>query len=198
MQNRLPFSRRKSRLKAPSRFNCWLRNERGAAAIEFAIVAVPFFMFVLGIIGIGLYFFTTSSLEHGVEAAARKIRTGEAQKSSLTVGDFKQLVCQEAGTYIDCGKLRVLIQHAKTWSGVAPQSCLNSDNTIVQSTGDTDDVLYDYTGGSSEVVLVTLCYEWDLARSFSFLKLGTGADGEGSAIIQATTAFRVEPYSSVS
>jgi Flp pilus assembly protein TadG len=192
------LSRRRSNLEARSSVARWLRNDHGATAIEFAIVAVPFFMFVLGTIGVGLYFFTTSSLEHGVEAAARKIRTGQAQKSNQTVGGFKQLVCEEAGTYIDCGKLRVLIQHAQNWSGISPEPCVNSDNSIAQSTGDADDILYDYTGGSSEVVLVTLCYEWDLARSFSFLKLGTGADGSGPAIIQAATAFRVEPYSSTS
>jgi hypothetical protein len=63
------------------------------------------------------------------------------------------------------------------------------------STGGTEDSLYDYTGGSSQVVLVTLCYQWDLAKSFSFLKLGAGSDGAGAAIMQATTAFRTEPYS---
>jgi hypothetical protein len=69
---------------------------------------------------------------------------------------------------------------------------------MVASTGNSGDSIVDFTGGASEVVLITLCYEWDLARSFSFLKLGTGADGAGSAILQATTAFRTEPYSSTS
>jgi Flp pilus assembly protein TadG len=174
----------------------WLRNDRGAAAIEFAIVAVPFFMFVLGTIGIGLYFFTTNSLEHGVEAAARQIRTGQAQKSNITVGDFKQLVCDEAGSYIDCTKLHVLVQHAASWSGITPQSCIDSNHGMAASTGASGDQLYDYTGGASSVVLVTVCYEWDLAQSFSFLKLGVNADGSGSAILQAATAFRVEPYAS--
>ena len=62
-----------------------LRNDSGSAAIEFAMVALPFFMFVLGIIGVGLYYFTSNALEHGVEAASRKILTGEAQKGDLTV-----------------------------------------------------------------------------------------------------------------
>ncbi len=194
---RLPFYPRRRLSPAPrGRVARWLRNDRGATAVEFAIVAVPFFLFVLGTIGVGLYFFTTSSLEHGVEAAARKIRTGQAQKSDLTVGEFKQLVCDEAGSYIDCNKLHVLLQHASDWSGISPQSCVDSGNSMAASTGNSGDALYDYTGGSSEVVLVTLCYEWDLARLFSFLKLGTGSDGSGSAIIQAATAFRVEPYSS--
>jgi len=178
-----------------TRISGWIPNERGAAAIEFAIVAVPFFLFVMGIIGIGLYFFTTSALEHGVEAAARKIRTGEAQKSALTVGGFRQLVCQEAGTYIDCNKLRVLIQNSPTWSGITPLPCLDSANNIAESTGSSDDDLAYYSGEASQVVLVTLCYEWDLAQTFAFLNLGKNSDGSGSAVVQAATAFRTEPYS---
>jgi hypothetical protein len=49
-----------------------------------------------------------------------------------------------------------------------------------------------WTGSESEVVLVTLCYEWDLAKNFPFLNLGN--DGKGPAIIQAATAFKSEPY----
>jgi hypothetical protein len=45
------------------------------------------------------------------------------------------------------------------------------------------------------VVLVTLCYTWDLAQTFPFLKLGKNSNGTGSAVVQATTAFRTEPYS---
>jgi len=179
------------RVKTPA----WLRSERGTAAVEFAIVAVPFFLFVFSIMGIGLYFFTTNALEHGVEAAARKIRTGEAQKGALTVGQFKQLVCGEAGSYIDCGKLRVIIQHAASWSGISPQACLDDKYNMVPSTGSSDDSVSDYSGEESQVVLVTLCYEWDLAQSFSFLHLGKNADGSGPAVVQSATAFRTEPYS---
>jgi Flp pilus assembly protein TadG len=196
LQMRLPFYPKsraspQPRTKAPR----WLRNERGAAAIEFAIVALPFFLFVLGIVGIGLYFFTANALEHGVEAAARKIRTGEAQNGALTVGQFKQLVCSEAGSYIKCDKLRVHIQHASSWSAITPQACVDSNNDMVESTGSSGDALSDYSGVASQVVLVTLCYEWDLAKSFAFLHLGKNADGSGPAIVQAATAFRTEPYS---
>ncbi len=193
---RSPFSSQRTSPLPSSRFARWRRNERGSAAIEFAIVALPFFLFVLAVLGIGLYFFTVNSLEHGVEAAAREVRTGQAQKSDISVGDFKQLVCEDAGTYIDCDKLHVLIQHASTWAGIDPESCVDSSNNMTASTGDSADSLYDYTGGASQVVLITLCYEWDLAQTFSFLKLGTGSDGSGSAIMQAATAFRTEPYSS--
>src|SRR5262245_17215431 len=110
--NRRPFSR-------------WLRNDRGSAAVEFALVVVPFFMFVIGIMGMGLWFFTSSSLDYGVEAAARQIRTGSAQKTDMTVAQFRQLVCTQAGNYIDCNKTRVLAQHADEWADLVPTPCVD-------------------------------------------------------------------------
>lgn len=172
----------------------WLRNEDGLAAVEFAIVALPFLLFVFGIIGMGLYFLASTSLEYGVEAAARKVRTGEADKSDMSVSEFKQLVCDSAGSYINCNKLAVVIQHAATWSGISPQSCTDANGNMVSSTGSDGEMITKYAGGASEVALVTLCYKWDLANSFQFLQLGTGANGSGPAIIQASTAFKSEPF----
>ena len=186
----------RAQLQFCKRWPRWVRDELGTAAIEFAIVATPFFFFTLGLIGLGLYFFTMSSLEYGVEAAARQIRTGQAQTSATTVGQFKALVCNAAGSYINCNKLSVVIQSGATWSNITPQGCLDANKNLVGSTGSAADPVSTYTGGASEVVLVTLCYQWDLAQSFSYLKLGTNADGSGSAVVQASTAFVTEPYSS--
>jgi hypothetical protein len=178
-----------------SRFaRTWLRNNRGSAAVEFAIIAAPFFMLLFAIIIIGLYFFTAHALESSVEVAARKIRTGEAQKSDVTVAAFKQLVCAEAGTYIDCNKLRVVLQSKDTWGELVPLPCVDAEGNVASSTGSAGEKISMYTGAASKVVLVTLCYQWDLAQSFKFLNLGAGSDGSGPAIIPAAVAFRTEPY----
>ena len=187
LQLRLPPLRRRH---AASRS---VRNEDGTAAVEFALVALPFLLFVLGVLGMGLYFLASTSLEYGVEAAARQLRTGEAEKGSMTVGSFRELVCEGAGSYIDCGKVNTIVQHATTWSGITPQSCTDSSGNRVGSTGSTGELINKYSGSASEVVLVTVCYEWDLAQHFKFLQLGSG-DGSGPAIIQAATAFKSEPY----
>jgi Flp pilus assembly protein TadG len=170
-----------------------VRNEDGAAAVEFALVALPFLFFVLGLLGMGLYFLTSTSLEHGVEAAARQLRTGESEKGSMTVGSFRELVCKEAGSYIDCGKVSTIVQHATSWTGIAPQSCTDASGNMTASTGSTGELINKYSGSSSEVVLVTVCYKWTLAEKFPFLKLGSSG-GSGPAIIQAATAFKSEPY----
>ena len=47
------------------------RDERGTSALEFALTAPAFFLFVFGIIGLGLMFWTQIGLQHGTEMAAR-------------------------------------------------------------------------------------------------------------------------------
>ena len=176
------------------RFTDWLRDTRGVAALEFAIVALPFFLFVFAILGSSLYFFTMNSLEHGVEAASRQIRTGETKLNGTSIGDFRQSVCNEAGSAIDCNKLRVLIQNSDDWANITPQGCLDGNGQMVNSTGAVDDLVDDYSGDASFIALITLCYEWDLANTFDFLMLGASPGGSGAAVMQASTALRIEPH----
>ena len=165
-----------------------LKDENGATAVEFGMIAMPFLLFVLGILGMGLYYLAATSLEYGVESAARKIRTGEAEKSALTVGGFKSLICA-AAIGVDCSKVTVIIQKATTWSGINPQACV-TNNSQTGSSGNAGDLLSNYSGTASQVVLVTACYRWPLADSFKFMKFSTS----GPTIIQAATAFKNEPY----
>jgi Flp pilus assembly protein TadG len=169
----------------------WRSDSRGATAIEFAFVATPFLMFAMGIVGIGLHFFTQDSVEHAVEAASRKIRTGQAQKEGKTLADFRQMVCDETAGYVDCSKLSVHVQTGNNWADIDPQNCL-TNGLLSPSTGTGTDPLANYSGGASAVVLVTACYEWTLAGELPFLHLGTMSNG--SALMQAVTTFRTEPY----
>ncbi|HWK40238.1 MAG TPA: TadE/TadG family type IV pilus assembly protein [Hyphomicrobium sp.] len=172
----------------------FVRNEDGSTAIEFGLIALPFMLLLLAIVGMGLYFLATVSLEHGAEAAARKIRTGQVENDAVTVAQFRSLVCQSAGVAIDCSKLSVIVQSKKSWSELTPEPCLDKENNMTESTGKPTEAISKYSGAASEVVLVTLCYRWDLADRFKFLKLGSGTNGTGPAIIQAATAFKSEPY----
>lgn len=47
------------------------QDERGASALEFALTAPVFFLFIFGIIEVGLLFWTQLGLQHGAEMAAR-------------------------------------------------------------------------------------------------------------------------------
>jgi Flp pilus assembly protein TadG len=47
------------------------RDQQGASAVEFALIAPVFFLFIFGIIAFGLLFWTQIGLQHGAEMAAR-------------------------------------------------------------------------------------------------------------------------------
>jgi Flp pilus assembly protein TadG len=47
------------------------RDERGATALEFAILAPVFFLLIFAVIAFGLLFWTQVGLQHGAEMAAR-------------------------------------------------------------------------------------------------------------------------------
>ncbi|WP_271525912.1 TadE/TadG family type IV pilus assembly protein [Bradyrhizobium sp. CCBAU 53380] len=47
------------------------RDNRGASALEFALTAPVFFLFIFGIIEFGLLFWAQLGLQHGTEMAAR-------------------------------------------------------------------------------------------------------------------------------
>lgn len=178
------------------------RDESGTTAIEFGFIAIPFLMFVFGTINIGYFYFNQHLLDRGTEDAARRIRTGEAQKAGVNVGEFRNLVCNAAngsesyapptsGGLIDCSKLTILLQSANDWGDIAPQSCLSAGNQT-SSSGNANDALTTISGTQGRRVLVTACYRWDTAAVLPFLKLGNMSSG--SYMYSSSVAFVSEEY----
>ncbi|MGQ0672080.1 MAG: TadE/TadG family type IV pilus assembly protein [Hyphomicrobium sp.] len=194
----------------------WSQDERGTTAIEFGMVAVPFFLFAFAIMGIGLQFFTINSVEHGVEKAARMIRTGQMQNRKDALGnpnpytnqEFKNKVCEEAGAYIDCDSHLVIhMDSANLFSDLSPESCVDAGGNLKASSGSSSDAITTKSGGANSKVLVTACYKWDLGGSMwkvIWKMLVTGGWSRGNTynpahdsekvIIQAIATFQNEPY----
>lgn len=179
----------------------WRKDQSGTTAIEFGMVGLPFLMFAMSVTGLGLYWLATSQLNHAVSTASRQIRTGAAQRENKTVAEFKQMVCDSLTSFIECNeKLQVHVQAFDQWADVTPINCINSDgNGLRQTGGSSTDSLTMSAGGASEVVMVQLCYKWELAESMPWLLLAAkGSNNQpqlgGAALIQASAIFRTEPY----
>jgi Flp pilus assembly protein TadG len=177
------------------------QNRDGVTAVEFGFVAVPFLLFAVGIIAIGIQFFTINALDFAVETASRKIRTGQAQRENLTMGQFKQLVCESGGYYLekDCDNITLHVQSAGSWAEIDPVACAADGQMTAQS--NTTAALADSAGGGSQVVLVTVCYDWQMPLVLPYLKfiLQKPADGvpleSGGSLIQSVATFRSEAFS---
>lgn len=73
-KHREPGARRIARL-----FTSYARREEGASAIEFGLIALPFFLLIMAVVEFGLLFFTQVALENIVSNAGR----------ATTIGDVK-------------------------------------------------------------------------------------------------------------
>ncbi len=175
-------------LRVPRTISRWREDHSGTTAVEFAIVGMPFLMFLYGIIGIGLYFTTMFTLENGLEQASRLIRTGQAQKAGMTDVQFKNVVCSYIPGFVDCqNKLLVNVRsfaEADMTPTIGRAECLNNGSLTNLTTYQ--------PGTANQVVLVTLCFEWELGNKIPFIRLGDMSNG--SRLIQAAAVFRTEPY----
>jgi Flp pilus assembly protein TadG len=53
------------------------RDERGAAAVEFALIMIPFFVLVFGLIEYGWYFYVGQNTSGAASTVARKLEVGD-------------------------------------------------------------------------------------------------------------------------
>ena len=188
MKNELSIIWRQARQRVRRGAGTLRRDQSGSTAIEFAMVSFPFLALLFGIIAVGLFFFTTFSLENAVEQASRQLRTGEAQTAGMTKAQFKADVCAPIQSYIDCaGKLRVNVQKYNVGDAIVPPTCTDAGGNL------TPDAASAYLpGAANQIMLVTACLQWDLAGKIPFLTLSTM--GNGAALIMASTTFKIEPY----
>lgn len=188
MSERLSRGWQRLRSRVGGRIGEAARDEGGATAIEFAMVSFPFLALLFGIIAVGLFFFTTFTLENAVETASRPLRTGEAQTAGMTKDQFKASVCSKIPFGVHCAsKLRVNVQKYNLGDNIVQPACVDAGGNLVDPAATAYAV-----GTANQVMLVTACLEWDLAGKIPFLTLGQMSGG--GALIQASTTFKIEPY----
>lgn len=66
---------------------CWRRrrDQGGAAAVEFALIMIPFFVLVLGLIEYGWYFYVAQNTSGAVSTVARKLEVGDCWTSGAAL-----------------------------------------------------------------------------------------------------------------
>jgi Flp pilus assembly protein TadG len=177
----------------------WRADRSGSAAVEFALIALPFLMLLFGTISIAIYYFTTFTVENAVWMASRAIRTGQFQQgqgayAGYTTNEdrkkaFKKALCDKAPVYLDCNRAVVQVQSNSGFGSIAPPACAKDGTLVDQASAQFD------PGNADSVVLITVCYPWSFGTKLPFLPLEATLS-DGSLLIQASVAFRSEPYPS--
>jgi Flp pilus assembly protein TadG len=164
------------------------RSRDGSSAVEFAMVALPFFFMLFAIMEIGLIFVTDSILENATIETGRLVRTGQAAGSSLTASQFKTALCAKMSIFSgDCPtRATVDVREITQFRNANPPDPLANGKNF-----DGSSLTY-ITGQPGSLMLVRVWYAQPLITPFmaqSLSKLGNG-----SAMLTATTTFRNEPY----
>ena len=166
------------------------RNEKGSAAVEFGIVAIPFFACFFAIIEVGLVFFAGQTLETAVADASRMILTGQAQSQNFQASDFKNQICTTAvQTLFTCANIAIDVEAATSFGSANLSMPLNATTHLL----DTSTFSYNATQ-PCDIVVVRVIYEWPTFVRGLGLDLASAASATHSHILMSTAAFRNEPY----
>ena len=166
------------------------KNETGSAAIEFGIVAIPFFACFFAIIEIGLVFFAGQTLETAVADASRMILTGQAQSQNFQAADFKNQICTTAvQTLFTCANIAIDVETASSFGTANLAMPLNASTHML----DTSNFSYNTTQ-PCDIVVVRVIYEWPTFVRGLGLDMASAASASHKHILMSTAAFRNEPY----
>ncbi len=165
----------------------WRRDTSGATAVEFALVILPFLWVVVGIMELALLMYFSNGIEHGVERAARLVRTGQAYKNTLSQEQFRDYVCRYALWTSKCNTgLKIEVKSFPDFASVSlDQPTYDQDGNLILP--ETYDI-----GGPRQVVVVRAFYKWSFMTILGGGLLGKTPDN--SILIGAATTFRNEPF----
>jgi len=188
----------------PRRRRGFARDEKGATAVEFGLLALPFFSILAAILETSVVLLSSQVLEGAVHDISRLVRTGQAQQSAMTADRFKELVCGRVyGLFPDCSLLHVEVEVIDAfgeidisppvnWSCSAPKPGQTEAEARAECAAWTRPEIFDM-GGGSEIVTVQVYYKWPIIVPFGGLGLGNLPDGR--RLMGAATVFRNEPFS---
>lgn len=162
----------------PGRF---ARNDKGATAVEFALILVPFLTLLFMTMETGVVFLAQQSLETAAADAGRLVMTGQAQ--SLSAAAFKSKICAKNYAMFDCNKIYVDV---KSYG-----SSFSSINKALQLDANGNPTTQFSPGNPGNVAVVRLMYQWPIISPLAQPYLAD--TGSTKRLLVATAAFRNEP-----
>jgi len=178
--------RQTSKISFANAVRAFRTNRKGSAAVEFAMIAVPFFMMLFAIIETGLVFFAQQALETATQDTARLLLTGQEQTAGYSQSQFKTALCSNLATFFDCTNgIYINVTNYSNFGSVAPSTPIDGSGNFVNN--------FQYSpGGSGVITLVQTYYMWPLFVTCLGYNI---ANVNGHyRLLAATAAFRNEPY----
>ncbi|MBO3758595.1 TadE/TadG family type IV pilus assembly protein [Ciceribacter sp. L1K22] len=185
-----------------------IRSRDGAAAIEFAILAIPYFMIIFAIIETFVAFSAEQLLSHATNQMARQIRTGEitfglGRDTDMTETQFRSAFCDEISIMMRCSETEIneprqLYLDVRTFTAFSTIP-IGVPKVSGDAFSDLDTSSFSFSpGGPGSINMVRAFYRWQVTADLIRPLITTIRPADGSMptdfLIVATTTFQNENY----
>jgi len=164
------------------------RDHRGAAVVEFGMVAVPFLALLFAILETSNVFWTTQVLETAVADAARTIYTGQFQNANKTgdIGkEFKKQFCLRISALFECSENSSTVH--------VDVRVVTTDIPPVIKDGAINPAAFAYQETkANDIVLVRVAVEYPVLSTLMNLNQANLANGK--RLLMGSATFRNEPF----
>ncbi len=178
-------------------------DRSGGAAIEFAFIAMPLIVLVIGIIEVAMILFVNVLLEGGVRDAARFGITGYSPVGTDRAAVIRDIIRRRSVGMIDMSKVRIETLVYQNFSDIGKPEPF-TDQPPFNGTYDVGEPFVDVNGnskwdadmgaagvgGPGAVVVYRVSYDWPLLTGLLAPLLGDN----GYVSLQASVAVRNEPF----
>ncbi len=172
----------------------------GAAAIEFAVLALPFFLLLFATIEVFVAFAGEQMLNHTTDQISRDIRLGKitfdtGRQTDMDQVEFHEHFCSELVVLVTCddaggSRLFLDVRNVDNFSDV-PIGVPRAGGSL-----DTSDFGFDI-GGAGDIHVFRAFYKWPVLTDLIRPYLANIDNGDGIPeyyLMVSTTAFRNEPF----
>lgn len=191
-----------------SQFRAAARSRDGAAAIEFALLAIPYFVVIFAILETFIAFAAEELVSNAVDTMSRRMRTGQVtynlgRATDMTQTQFRQAFCNEIAILISCSateaatpsKLYLDVQTFATFSAIP--TTIPKLSTDRYSDINTAAIKYS-PGAAGSINMLRAYYRWEIITDLVRPYITTIRPSDGSMptqyLIIATAAFQNEQY----
>ncbi|MGR9555937.1 TadE/TadG family type IV pilus assembly protein [Rhizobium leguminosarum] len=191
-----------------SRFRALARSRDGAAAIEFALLAIPYFLVIFAILETFVAFAAEELVSNGVDTMSRRMRTGQitynlGRTTDMNQAQFRQAFCDEISILVRCSASEVATP-SKLYLDVQTFSTFSAIPTTIPKLStdkyaDINTAAFKYApGGAGTINLMRAYYRWEIITDLVRPYITTIRPSDGSMpsqyLIVATAAFQNEQY----
>lgn len=165
-------------------------DAKGATAVEFGLLATPFFFMLMMIVEMSMVFWTRQVLQEATNQASRTILTGESRtlysgSAAAQTAAFRDAVCARMNIAADC-PTRLFID-------VQPSSAFPASAASMVTSGTIDVSRYQMRPvAPSEIVVVRTAFKVPVITSGFFSAMSRLTTNEN--VLESVVAFRAEPF----